>query len=50
MFVKGKEKQTLEENFLEAIKVEKDLMEISSHQGNEESKASSSDKNINKNN
>ena len=48
MFVKGKEKQTLEENFLESIKVEKHLVVISSHQGNEESKASSSDKNIKK--
>ena len=31
MFVKGKEKRTLVENFLEAIKVEKDLASISSH-------------------
>ena len=48
MFVKGKEEQTLAKNFLEAIKVEKDLVEISSHQGNEESKAYSSNKNIKK--
>ena len=40
MFVKGKEKQTLVENFLEAIKVEKDLPSISSHHGKKESKAS----------
>ena len=31
MFVNGKEKQTLAENFQEAIKVEKDLVAISSH-------------------
>ena len=48
MFVKGKEKRTLEENFLEAIKVEKDLESISSHQGNEENNPSSSEKSIKK--
>ena len=42
MFVKGKEKQTFVEKFLEAIKVEKDLASVSSHRGNEESKAYSS--------
>ena len=31
MFVKAREKRTLVENFLEAIKVEKDLASISSH-------------------
>ena len=40
----------MEENFLEAIKVDKDLASISSHQGNEESKPSSSKKSIKKNN
>ena len=45
---KGKEKKTLAENFLEAIKVEKDLAAISSHRGNKEIKASSSNKNIKK--
>ena len=49
MFVKGKEKRTLEKKFLEAIKVEKDLAAISSHQGNKESKPSSSKKSIKKN-
>ena len=34
MFVKAREKITLEENFVEAIKVERDLAYISSHQGN----------------
>jgi hypothetical protein len=38
----------LAENLLEAIKVEIDLAAISSHQVNEESKASSSDKNMKK--
>lgn len=42
MFVRSKEKQTLEENFQEAIKVEKDLAAISIHLGNEENKASTS--------
>ena len=50
MFVKGKENKTLEENFLEEIKVEKYLVAISSHQGNKESKISSLDKNTKKNN
>ena len=31
MFVKRKEKQTLAENFVEAMKVEKDLAAISNH-------------------
>ena len=31
MFVKAREKRALAENFLEAIKVEKDLASISSH-------------------
>lgn len=48
MFVKSREKRTLEENFLEAIKVEKYLASISSHQGNEESKPSSLEKSIKK--
>ena len=37
MFVNRKEIRTLEENFEEAIKIEKDLVSISTHQGNEES-------------
>lgn len=49
MFVKGKKKRNLEENFLEAIKVEKYLASILSHQGNEESKPSLSEKSIKKN-
>jgi hypothetical protein len=48
MFVKGKENKTLVENFLEAIKVEKDLAVISSHRGNEKSKEFALDKNIKK--
>ena len=48
MFVKSKEKQTLGENFQEAIKVEKDLETISIHLGNEENKASTSGRNWNK--
>lgn len=48
MFVKRKEKQTLAENFQEAIKVEKDLAYISSHSSNEEDKGSTSKKNGNK--
>ena len=31
MFIKAREKRTLEENFLESIKVEKELASISSH-------------------
>ena len=41
MFVKRKEIRTLAENFVEAIKVEKDLVAISTHPRNEESEASS---------
>jgi hypothetical protein len=48
MFVKVQEKRTLEKKILEAIKVEKDMASISSHQGNEENKPSSSKKNTNK--
>ena len=49
MFVKAREKRTLVEKILESIKVEKDLASISSHQGNEENKPSSSEKSIKKN-
>ena len=49
MFVKGKEKRTLDENFLEAIKVEKNLVAISSNMGNEETNPSSSENSIKKN-
>ena len=49
MFVKAREKRTLAENFLEVVKLEKDLASISSHQGNEDSKPSSSEKSIKKN-
>ena len=49
MFVKRKEIRTLEENFEEAIKVEKDLASIFIHQGNEESEASASKENGKKN-
>lgn len=49
MFVKVREKRTLAKKILEAIKVEKDLASISSHQGNEENKPSSSEKNTKKN-
>ena len=49
MFVKRKEIRTLVENLVEAIKVENDLVSISSHQGNEESEASTSEKNGKKN-
>ena len=42
MFGKRKDIRTLEENFEEAIKVEKDLASISTHQGNEESETSTS--------
>ena len=45
MLVKRKEKQTLAENFVESIKVEKDLVVISHHLRNEESEASTSEKN-----
>jgi hypothetical protein len=49
MFVKRKEIRTLVENFVEAIKVGKDLASISTHQGDEESGASTSEKNGKKN-
>ena len=45
MFVKIKDIRALEENFGEAIKVDKDLASISIHQGNEESEASTSENN-----
>ena len=48
MFVKAREKRTLAKKILEAIKVEKDMASISSHQGNEENKPSSSEKRIKK--
>ena len=40
MFVKAQEKITLAGNFLEAIKVQKYMQSIYSHQGNEENKPS----------
>ena len=49
MFVKKKEIITLAENFVEAIKVEKYLASISTHQGNEESQSSTLEKNGKKN-
>ena len=45
IFVKNQEILTLVENFEEAIKVEKYLAYISSHLGNEENKASTSERN-----
>ena len=45
IFVKRKKIWTLKENFLESIKVEKDLASISTHLGNEESEASTLEKN-----
>jgi hypothetical protein len=42
LLVKRKEIRTLTENFVESIKVEKDLEAISTHPGNEESEASTS--------
>ena len=42
MFVKRKEIQTLVDNLVESIKVEKDLATISTHPGNGESEASTS--------
>ena len=42
MFVKRKEIRTLAENFVEAIKVEKDLVAISTHPKNEESEDATS--------
>ena len=49
MFVKRKEIRTLEENFEEALKIEKDLASVSTHQGNEENGASTSGKHGKKN-
>ena len=49
MFVKRKEIKTFEENFEEDIQVKKDLASISTHQGNDESEASTSKKNGRKN-
>ena len=49
MFVKRKEIRTLEENFEEAIKIEKDLASISTHRDNDESEASTSEKQGRKN-
>ena len=49
MFVKRKEIRTLEENFEEAIKIEKDLASIYTHQGNKESEASTLEKHGKKN-
>ena len=49
MFVKKKEIRNLEENFKEAIKVEKDLASISTRRGNKESEASTLEKHGKKN-
>ena len=49
MFVKREEIKTSEEMFLEFIKVEKDLVAISHHLGNEESEASTLENNGKKN-
>jgi hypothetical protein len=49
MFVKRKEVRTLEENFEEAIQIEKDLASISTHRDNDESEASTSEKQGKKN-
>ena len=49
MFVKRKEVRTLEENFEEAIQIEKDLASISTHRGNDEGEASTSEKQGKKN-
>ena len=49
MFVKRKEIRTLEEIFEEAIQIEKDLASISTHQENEESEASTLEKQGKKN-
>ena len=49
MFVKRKEIRTLEENFEEAIQIEKDIVSISTHRENEESEASTSKKQGKKN-
>jgi hypothetical protein len=45
MLLKSKQIRTLEDNFVEAIKVEKDLAAISNDPGNEESESSTSEKN-----
>jgi hypothetical protein len=44
MFVKRKEVRTLEENFEEAMQIEKDLASISTHRDNDESEASTIEK------
>ena len=49
MFVKRKEMRTLEENFEEAIQIEKDLASISTHRDNDEGEASTSEKHGKKN-
>ena len=49
MFVKRKEMRTLEQNFKEAIQIEKDLASISTHRDNDESEASTSEKQGKKN-
>ena len=48
MFVKAQLKRTLADNFIEALQVEKDIASISSSQGNEENKPSSSENPIKK--
>jgi hypothetical protein len=49
MFVKRKEIQTLAENFVESIKVDKDLQTISTYPLNQESESSTSEKKVKKN-
>ena len=49
MFVNMNEIRTLAKNFVEAIKVENDLASIYAHQGDEESKASTLERNGKKN-
>ena len=49
LFVKRKEVRTLEENFEEAIQIEKDLATISTHQNNDESETSTLEKQGKKN-
>ena len=49
MFIKRKEIITLEENFEEAIQIEKDLASISTHRDNDESEACTSEKQGKKN-
>ena len=46
MFVKRKEMRTLEENFEEAIQIEKDLASISTHRDNDESEASTAEQHV----